>query len=233
MKNLVSTSNQETMTSLDLREIVNAARSEHGENPVRNNDFLEKVKDELDLDEATYEKTVGQKLNSRGTMSDYLNLTLDQCMLVGMRESKAVRRSVLVKLKDKEQQQPVNPQIPDFSDPIAAARAWADAKEAEQLAIASRAEIGSRREATAMNTASQATKRANRLETELDKSKEYCSVKRMQMIHHGQKFNWRELKAASAEMEIPPVKVFDQNYGQVNAYHVEVWRAAYAIDMDS
>lgn len=228
MKNLVSTSNQETMTSLDLREIVNAARSDHGENPVRNNDFLEKVKDELDLDEATYEKTVGQKLNSRGTMSDYLNLTLDQCMLVGMRESKAVRRSVLAKLKDKEQQQPAIPQTY-----IEALQALIESEKQKQLAIATKAEIGSRREATAMNTASHATKRASRLEIELDPAKEYCTVKRMQMIHHGQKFNWRELKSASADVGIPPIDVFDQNYGSVKSYHVEAWRAAYAIDTDS
>jgi hypothetical protein len=83
-----------------------------------------------------------------------------------------------------------------------------------------------------MNTASQAVKKVNRLEGMLDHLKEYVSVKRMQMIFHGQKFSWRELKSASALMELPPIDVFDQNYGSVKAYHVDVWREVYSVDTD-
>ena len=105
-----------------------------------------------------------------------------------------------------------------------------EAKEKElQLAIATKAEIGSRREATAMNTASQAVKKANALEIELDKSKEYCTVKRMQMLHHGISINWRLLKSASIDLGIESIEVFDQNYGSVKAYHKDVWLEAYAL----
>ncbi|MBD9361334.1 antA/AntB antirepressor family protein [Methylomonas fluvii] len=99
-------------------------------------------------------------------------------------------------------------------------------------AIATKAEIGSRREATSMNTASQAVKLVNKLSVELDRSKAYCTIKRMQMIHHGQKFNWRLLKSAGIEMGMEPIDVFDANYGTVKAYHVDVWREAYAIGLD-
>ncbi|MBE0434694.1 MAG: Rha family transcriptional regulator [Methylomicrobium sp.] len=104
-----------------------------------------------------------------------------------------------------------------------------EAERQRLIAVQTKAEIGNRREATAMNTASQATKRVNRLEIESDKSKDYCSIKRAEMLHHGQKFDWRLLKSASAEMDIPPTKVFDQNYGTVNAYHVDVWFETYAV----
>jgi prophage antirepressor-like protein len=99
-------------------------------------------------------------------------------------------------------------------------------------AIRTKAEIGSRREATAMNTASQATKRANQLEVELDRSKQYCTVKRMEMLQHGQKFSWRLLKSTGIAMGVEPIDVFDANYGTVKAYHADVWKEAYAIDLD-
>ncbi len=97
------------------------------------------------------------------------------------------------------------------------------------IAIQTKAEIGCKREATAMNTASHAVKKANQLEVQLDKSMEYITIKRMEMIHHGQKFNWRLLKSAGAEMGIDAVDVFDQNYGTVKGYHASVWQEAYAI----
>lgn len=135
MKNLVNmNANQEqTMTSLDLREMVNEARNDAGEKPIRNADFLAKVIDELDISDETYGFPVGYKMNSQGTKSAYYELTLEQCMLVGMRESKAVRRSVLAKLKELEAKQY---QLPDFTNPVEAARAWADSEEGRLIAIA-------------------------------------------------------------------------------------------------
>lgn len=121
--------------------------------------------------------------------------------------------------------------VPDFSDPAAAARAWADQYEARLLAERTKAEIGTRREATAMNTASQAVKKADKLEIQLDRSKQYASIKRMQMLYHGQEFSWRVLKHVSSEMGIEPIDIFDANYGTVKAYHADAWREAYALDI--
>ena len=100
-------------------------------------------------------------------------------------------------------------------------------------AIATKAGIGTRREATAMATASAQTRRANSLEIELDKSKLYASVKSMEMVCHGQKFDWRLLKSACIDLGIKPERVFDQNYGAVNAYPAEAWLEAYAIDINN
>jgi hypothetical protein len=111
-------------------------------------------------------------------------------------------------------------------------KAKQEAQQIASIAIATKAEIGSRREATAMNTASQAVKKANALEIELDKSKTYCTIKRMEMLTHGQKYDWRVLKSACIDVGIEPINVFDANYGHVKAYHKDVWLEAYAINLD-
>jgi len=120
--------------------------------------------------------------------------------------------------------------LPDFNDPAAMAIAWAEQYKATQLAIATKAEIGNRREATAMNTASQAVKRANKLEIELDQSQQWSTVKRMETIT-GLKFSWRLLKSAGSDLGIESKDVFDPNFGTVKAYHADVWREAYALDI--
>ena len=226
MNNLVNITVDQTMSSIDLRELINAARLECGESKVRNDQFLQRVEDELN-GELGVCKTFAHP-QSGVEMRSY-NLTLDQCMLVGMRESKGVRRSVLAKLKELESAKTIA--VPNFSNPAEAARAWALEYEARVKAEATKAEIGSRREATAMNTASQATKRANKLEIELDQSKQYATIKRMEMLYHGQKFSWRLLKQTGIEMGIKTIDVFDINYGKVNGYHADVWREAYALEI--
>ena len=53
----------------------------------------------------------------------------------------------------------------------------------------------------------------------------------MEMAYHGQKFDWRILKEAASEMGVAPRKIFDANYGTVNAYHADVWAEAYAVEI--
>lgn len=98
MNNLIAMSSEMTMTSLDFMEVINTERVDAGETAHEPRKFLAKVVDELDLDET------GKKfrLNSNQTESAYYDLTIDQMMLVGMRESKSVRRNVLAKLKQME-----------------------------------------------------------------------------------------------------------------------------------
>lgn len=119
-----------------------------------------------------------------------------------------------------------------------ALRAYADevekrmlAEQQAQQAIETKAWIGSKREATAMATASVATRKVNKLEQQLDQSKEYATVKRMQLLYHGQKFNWRDLKSTSNEMGLFPIDVFDSNYGTVKAYHKDVWLETYGLEI--
>ena len=104
--NLITKESNDVISSLDLYIIVNQARELCGESKVRLNQFNERIEDELDGD--NYKKNVVK--NPNGTESLEYILSVDQAMLVGMRESKAVRRSVLDKLKELKAKQFTIPQ---------------------------------------------------------------------------------------------------------------------------
>lgn len=99
--NMITTGGSATMSSLELRDIINEARASAGESKVRNDQFVARVQDELG-DELGVCKKIAHP-QSRVLMDAY-DLTRDQCMLVSMRESKAVRRRVVAKLKLIEEQ---------------------------------------------------------------------------------------------------------------------------------
>ena len=85
------------MSSRDLLDLINQVRADLGEPLLRLNSFNLKIEDELDGE--NYTKNVVQNFNN--TESVVFELTIDQCMLIGMRESKAVRKNVLAILKQK------------------------------------------------------------------------------------------------------------------------------------
>ncbi|AZP28287.1 phage antirepressor KilAC domain-containing protein [Acinetobacter pittii] len=99
-----SNSERNLMSSKELLELINHVRHGVGEPLLRLNSFNAKIEDELDGE--NYTKNVVQNFNN--TESTVFQLTLDQCMLIGMRESKAVRKNVLAALKQK--QTPLLPQ---------------------------------------------------------------------------------------------------------------------------
>lgn len=83
------------MSSADLREIINEARVDAGEAKIRNDQFITKVEDELAGELGVCRKIAHPQ---SGVLMDCYDLSRDQCMLVSMRESKAVRRNVVAKL---------------------------------------------------------------------------------------------------------------------------------------
>lgn len=67
------------------------------------------------------------------------------------------------------------------------------------------------------------------LKTELDKSKEWYSIKRVAAINgvSHRRFDWRKLKRESINRGYGVKKIFDANYGEVNVYHMSVWEKVY------
>ena len=172
-------------------------------------------------------------INEQNKAQPCFNLPKRESLILVSGYNVKMRAAIIDRWQQLEEQvaAPTAPALPDFTNPALAARAWAEQFEARQVAEARKAEIGSRREATAMNTASQAVKKANKLAIELDKAMQYASVKRMEMLYRGKTFNWRLLKSTAIQMDRPPIDIFDANYGTVKAYHADVWREAYALEI--
>jgi phage antirepressor YoqD-like protein len=122
-------SNIKLMSSEDLYYVVCDSRATAGESRPRYSDFSARLIDELEGEH--YESFAVQNPNNTKTTYHWLNN--DQCVLVGMRESKAVRRQVLKKLKELSQleasQVPLIPQ--NFAQALQLA-----ADQAKQLEIA-------------------------------------------------------------------------------------------------
>jgi len=127
MKNI--TQNPSAMSSIEFMLLINQHREDSGEKPHEPRKFLAKVEDELD-GELTGKKF---RLNNNQTESAYYDLSIEQCMLVGMRESKQVRRSVLAKLKAMESQTPAIPQTLSEALRLAADQAEFIEQQAELL----------------------------------------------------------------------------------------------------
>lgn len=84
-----------TIDSQSLLEMVNQARKQCGEKPVRNNVFIDRIHDELEGE--TYKIFVGHK---NGAEIEIAEMSIKQALRVAARESKAVRRSLVDKLED-------------------------------------------------------------------------------------------------------------------------------------
>lgn len=78
-----------------LLSMINMARKSCGENQIRNNVLIERVKDELDGEH--YKIFVVQKSNN--TSSEIIEMEIKQALRVAARESKAVRRVLVDKLE--------------------------------------------------------------------------------------------------------------------------------------
>ena len=145
-----------------------------------------------------------------------------------------LRNRVIKRWKELENQSPVN--LPNYPTAL---RLYADQLEItarieqeRDHAIATKAEIGSRREATAMGRLSAKVKEVESLKVQLDKSLDFASIKSVE-IATGRKFGWHALKKWSKSNNSEIKTIPDPNFGEVKTYHKDAWLAVYNINLSS
>ena len=100
-------------------------------------------------------------------------------------------------------------------------------------AVRTKAEIGSRREATAMATAAAKAKEVARLKHELGRNQQHATVVAVEKAT-GRRFAknaYVALRRITREYGLQAVSVMDPRYGSVKAWPAIAWREAYGIDL--
>lgn len=108
MNEMIVSNNADTINSQTLLQMVNEARKLCGEPSVRNNNFIEKILDELEGEDG-YTKSATVPPGG-GTPMVVITMTYKQAMRVAARESKAVRRSLIDQLEELQQKALAAPQ---------------------------------------------------------------------------------------------------------------------------
>lgn len=109
------------------------------------------------------------------------------------------------------------------------------AEQERDHAIATKAQIGSKREATAMAAASVASRENAKLRRELGWSTRQATVlavEKMMGTPEGT-YSWRPLKMWCEENGVTPQAVPDRHFGAVKAWPAGAWLAAHGVDLSS
>ena len=230
---------QVTMVSLELVDYINDSRK-FDEKPVqlRHADFMAKVPKVLGIE--TSEKFRSSYLAGNGEQRPCYRLPKREACLMAMSYSYELQAQIFDRMTAMENHIAAQ-NLPSYAidDPIERAKKWIEEEKQKQLAIqerdhaiATKAEIGSRREATAMGRLSAKVKEVESLKVQLDKSLDFASIKSVE-IATGRKFGWHALKKWSKSNDSEIKTIPDPNFGEVKTYHKDAWLAVYNINLSS
>ena len=240
-------SNQVTMTSPEIVDFINAHRQAVAtiEKPyveLHHRSFMSKVPQVLGVKDAAkfiassfYQGNGSAKLERQ----IYVFPKREAC-LMAMSYSYELQAQIFDRMTAMENHIAAQ-NLPSYAieDPIERAKKWIEEEKQKQLviqerdhAIATKAEIGSRREATAMGRLSAKVKEVESLKVQLDKSLDFASIKSVE-IATGRKFGWHALKKWSKSNSSEIKTIPDPNFGEVKTYHKDAWLAVYNINLSS
>ena len=220
--------NTVTMSSLEIAELTG---KEH-KNVLRDIRFMlaELQKDGSDLSH------VLESFDARGYTAEFrLDKELTETLLTGY--SIPLRRKVIARLNELENGAKSKALPQDY---ISALEQLLESKKLEQAAIeqrdhaiATKAQIGSKREASAMAKASSAVREVNRLKSELGRNKEHATIIAVERAAGRKlaKTAYVALRKWCNDNGIVAVDVADPRYGTVKAWPAQAWLEAFRIDL--
>lgn len=98
-------------------------------------------------------------------------------------------------------------------------------------AIATKSHISDKKTATALNTASQAVKRANKLQAELGRCVENATIIAVKKLT-GTEYAWQPLRKWCKAQGVKPIEVVDARYGLVKSWPSAAWFAVFGVILE-
>lgn len=236
MPNLITTGNTLTMTSREIADLV-GKRHDKVKQSIERLAIAKRGADQAAIDLPP----LGEYLDSLGRPATEYVFTGDK----GKRDSIVVVAQLspefTARLVDRWQELESKQQAPALpSDYISALEHLLETKRSEKAAIAERdqaiatkALIGSRREATAMATASAAKRKVRALQDQLGVNQRHATVIAVERAT-GQSLarnTYVELRRWCKANDQDPVEVVDARYGTVKAWPAGAWMAVHGIDL--
>lgn len=222
---------QVTMTSLELVQFINNQR-EAGESELRHDHFMEKVQKVLGEGAPKFRDTYVHHQNGQ-TYPCYKFPKREAC-LMAMSYSYDLQAKVFDRMTELEQQQA--PALPTtYIQALERLIETEKQKEAAVLAlgvaVATKAEIGSRREATSMATASVAVRERDKALTKLGEAKSTATIRAVNKAT-GEAFQFKPLRDYCKAHELEPGYATDPLYGEVRTYPAQAWLEVYGVDLN-
>lgn len=228
---LINPSQRATMSSREISEITGKEIS-HIHRDIRT--MLDELKDDPELDHVSEDK------DARGyTTCFHLPKSLTMTLVAGY--STKLRKAIIDRWQTLEAQANGGAfQIPQtFAQALALAAQQAQAIEVLAIerdqAVATKHLIGSKREATAMATASAAKRESERLKEKLGFNSRHATViavENAQDCKFGAQ-DWRKLKTWCKTNGVEPVPVHDPRWGEAKAWPSGAWMAVFGVDLAS
>lgn len=220
---LATINNQPTMSS---REVADLVESRH--------DHVKLSIERLVSKNVIQQPPMEEVKNSQGqTVSVYLLNKRDSYVVVAQ-----LSPQFTAKLVDRWQELEANqaPQLPTtYIQALERLIETEKQKEAAlialDVAVATKAEIGSRREATSMATASVAVRERNKALEQLGTAKSMATIRAVNKAT-GESFQFKPLKDYCKAKELELGYATDPLYGEVRTYPAEAWLDVYGIHLD-
>ncbi len=206
MKQLISMTNNQTMTSKELVEVINAIRKEEGNNvEIRHDHLMQRIKGLANILPAPA-IGVGEYLGNNNQMQPMLLLNKEACLLTVSSESPKVNLAIIRRWQQLEMQARPLTYIESLELLLASE------KEKEAL------RIENLKTTVALDHKKDITNEGN----------DYFTIASVKPLNQGIKLSGSKLTQESYDQELLPKQLFGM-YGvnTPNAYHKEVWEAVY------
>jgi len=223
MNTIISASKAQTMSSREIAEVT-GKRHDHVMTDIQ------KMLADLNLHAPDFS---GTYQTERGNTYQCFNLPKRETLILVSGYSVAMRAKIIDRWQELEAKQTAF----DITNPVhllqaieVQARLNIQLAAERDHAIATKAQIGSKREATAMNTAAQAVREKKAIEAKLGRCINHASILAVQNAT-GASYAWHPLKAYCSKNGLPQVKAHDDRWGKVNTYPAQAWLAVYGVDI--